>query len=109
MCRNAIDERGMSTLVAASGSDAADNISEEARGGDAPFDPLMSMNWHFSGEAIRNGGLYLMGQDENGKQYCPICEFVKNMKGFNARRAIDDVADEMRAYCVEAGLISLSA
>ena len=111
MCREAIDERGMSDLGAKSGEEAAADMVAELNGEDAKFDPLMSMNNHWSSEALRAGGLYLMGETENGENdghYCPICEFEKNAEGFEAKPAIGMIADQMRQYACEAGLIPLT-
>jgi hypothetical protein len=110
MCRNAVDERGMSGLVARNGKEAADNAVDELQGGSPPFDPLMSMNWHWSAEAMRCGGLYLMTVDtetnpENEGHYCPICEFVKHAKGFDAKEAIGNIADQMAVHARAEGLI----
>ncbi|TAN09876.1 MAG: hypothetical protein EPN45_07230 [Rhizobiaceae bacterium] len=110
MCRAAIEERGMSGLVARDGKEATDNAMEELQGGNPPFDPLMSMNWHWSGEAMRCGGLYLMAVDpennpDNEGHYCPICEFAKHSEGFEAKVAIDMIADQMADYARAEGLI----
>lgn len=106
MCREAISTRGMDGLVAKSGEEAAEHMVEELKGGKAPFDPLMSMHWHWTNEALRNGGLYLMGVDEDGNPYCPICEFEKHMTGFDAARDIGMIADQMQAHARAEGLIA---
>lgn len=110
MCREAVDLRGMSSLVARSGKEAVDRAMEEANGADPKetFDPLMALNGHFWSEALRCGGLYLMGQNEtgeNGGHYCPVCEFEKRSKGFVAKDAIGDIADQMAAWAREQGLL----
>lgn len=110
MCREAVDSRGMSSLVAKSGEEACAQMVAELEGEKDPkqFDPLISLNWHFSGEAIRCGGLYLMSPDPSGANdghWCPICEFVKNAKGFDAKAQIGRVADQMAEHAREQGLI----
>lgn len=100
----------MSELVARDGKEATDNAVEELQGGNPPFDPLMSMNWHWSGEALRNGGLYLMEIDmkanpDNEGHYCPLCEFAKHMKGFEAKASIGMIADQMADHARAEGLI----
>ncbi len=108
MMRNAIEDRGMSGLVARDSETAFDNIKEELSGGRPDFDPLMSMHWHWTNEAIRCGGLYLMGEDETGAndgQFCPVCEFEKNAEGFDAKISIGIVADQMAEYARSEGLI----
>jgi hypothetical protein len=117
--REAVESRDMFGLVAKSGEAAmADQLRqlEEAQVTGSvsdqttkeTFDPLMSMNWHWMNEALRCGGLYLMGEnaDAADKEYCPVCEFVKHQKGFVAKEAIETVADSMRKYCIEQKLIT---
>lgn len=119
MMRDAVEERGLSNLVAKSGEAAIDNevrqLEEHQQTGEVSeetlketFDPLISMNWHWCNNALRNGGLYIMGQNEDGVNdghYCPICEYVKHVEGFEAKSEIESVADQMRAYCVEQKLV----
>lgn len=103
--RQAIETRGLMGLVAKDGAQAADNMVTELKGGEPPFDPLMSLNMHFWNEGLRCGGLYMMGQDEHGNEICPVCEFVKHAKDFDAQKSIDGIADQIRAYCVEKGWV----
>ena len=116
MMRDAIEERGLSGLIAKDGPTAfANEVAqlEAAQVGDpephkaAPFDPLMSMHWHFSNEALRCGGLYLLAAPPDGApDYCPVCEFEKNQAGFVGKDAIGSVADAMRAHAIAEKLIS---
>ena len=104
VCKEAVKSRGMWDLVARNGEEAAENLMTEAQGGKAPFDPLMSMNNHWWGNALQNGGLYLMNLDlaanpENEGHYCPLCEYEKHSKGFDAKAAVEQVADQMLQYC----------
>ncbi len=116
--RDAVESRGMTGLVAKSGEDAvADQVrqlKEAQRTGSVSeqttrdtFDPLMSMHWHWMNGALKNGGLYLMSQnpDDAEGNYCPVCEYAKNVSDFDAKKEIENVADQMRAYCVEQKLI----
>jgi len=110
ICRDAIEERGMSALVARDGKEAVENAVEELRGGEAPFDPLMSMNWFWSGQAIHNGGLYLMAVDaeanpNNDGHYCPICEFAKHYNNFDAKAEVGRIADQMATHARAKGLV----
>lgn len=107
--REAIAMRGMDGLGAKSGEEAADNTEIELMGGEAPFDPHMSMHWHFSNAALSSGGLYLIAENPDAPDghYCPVCEFEKHAKGFVAKEAVDDVADQMLEYCRAEGLVSL--
>lgn len=119
--REAVEERGMMGLVNKSGEAAMEGelkqLDEAKATGEVSeqtlrdtFDPLMSMHWHWSNSALRNGGLYIMAVDEavnpdNEGHYCPVCEFVKHIDDFDAKEQIGIVADQMRAYCVEQKLI----
>lgn len=105
MCREAVMDRGMGGLIAKSGEQAVENLKTELEGGKSEFDPLMSMHWHWTNAALAAGGLYLLTDDEDGQPYCPLCEHVKHIEGFDARQAVASIADQMRAYCIEEGLI----
>lgn len=108
--RDAVESRGMMSLVSADGEEALDRTVDELKGGDTKknFDPLMSMHWHFTNLALEYGGLYLMGTPEDGSNdgnFCPFCEFEKHNKEFIPKEQIEKVADEMRAWCLEEKLI----
>lgn len=105
MMRDSIEAHGMSSLVMKSAEAAMENTMAELNGQEASFDPLMSMHWHWTNAALRNGGLYLMGPDENGNDYCPMCEFITHINDFFPQKEIDDVSKEMAKYCREEGLI----
>jgi len=114
MMRQAIDEKGMSSLIAKDGSTAIENEVaqlEAAKNGHpephkaAPFDPLMSMNWYWANSALECGGLAVLMAKEDGSPRCPLCEFVSNVPGFVAKSEIENVAKQMQAYCYDEGLI----
>lgn len=119
MMQTAVDERGMSCLIAKDGEAMMANTVrqlEEAQSNGGvvsdettkeTFDPLMSMHWHWCNGAIANGGLYLLGRNPDAEdgEFCPVCEFAKHAKDFDVKREIDAVGDQMRAYCVEQKLI----
>ena len=115
-CRAAIDERGMSGLVAKDGKQAVEDALADFNGEPDPknerFDPLMSMHWHWTNEALRAGGLYLTAVDaearpENEGHFCPICEFEKHARDFDAPRHIGIIADQMLEHAREKGLVPL--
>lgn len=108
--RVAIDERGLSRLVAQSGEQAMENIKEELEGGDPPYDPLMACNNMIWAEGLRLGGLYLMSQKEDGSQYCPICEALLHKLDDVSVELFEDYwikgpADAVLRHCREQGLI----
>lgn len=110
LCREAVKDKGMWSLVARSGEEAMENITDELSGREPRFDPLMSLNNHYMGDALRNGGLYLMSVDmaanpTNEGHYCPLCEFKKHMPGFDAKVDVEQTADSMAAYAREQKLI----
>jgi hypothetical protein len=72
--RQSIETTGMSHLVAQGGSEAAARLQTELKGGEAPYDPLMSCHWMITNRAVELGGPYLLTGD-----YCPICEAMKNL------------------------------
>jgi len=79
--RKAIEDRGMSHLIAKDGQTALENtvadLDAAKQGVDPPketFDPLMSSFWAINSRALECGGLYLMTQKEDGTDWCPLCE-----------------------------------
>lgn len=110
LCRTAVDERGLGGLVASDGREAVERLKDEMQGAAArdTFDPLMSLNTHYTGEALRCGGLYLMGRNETGENdghYCPICEFEAHSDSFDAAEAIGEIADQMAEWARSEGLV----
>ncbi len=75
MLRAAVEECGMSHLVARSGEHAMQNVAHELQG-TAPevetFDPLMAANMAIMSAALSQLGLYLMAGT-----HCPVCEAMK--------------------------------
>lgn len=108
LCREAVDQRGMSSLVAREGATGFENIVGGSEGETVKkaFHPLMSLNWHFTNNALRYRGLSLMCQDEAGSPCCPICEFEKHAPGFVAKEEIGAVTDQMSAWVRSEGLLA---
>ncbi len=110
VCHKAIDERGMSSLVANSGEAAMESLVADLQGQatNKDFDPLMSMHWHWTNSALRAGGLWTMEQDPSGKNdghYCPICIYCEKEPGFIAEESVGKVADQMAEWARSEGLI----
>jgi hypothetical protein len=108
--REEVEAHGLSALVSSNGEELLARTVEELKGGDLKrtFDPLMSMNYHFTNNALTCGGLYLMGQNDTGEndgEFCPVCEFEKHSKGFDARTQISRVADQMAEWARSENLI----
>lgn len=78
--RAAIDQRGLTPLVAKDGRMAMQNtvLELEGRADEAQFDPLMNAHWMIVGRALDLGGMYLMGSTPEGGEYCPVCEVMKH-------------------------------
>lgn len=123
--RAAIDVRGLSHLVAKDGADCAGRLQRELREGKPivdEYDPLMSCHWMIFNEALRQGGMGLLGTPPEGGSYCPICEAVKATKepydelppGATLQERvekwwIDGPADAALAFCREKGLVPTPA
>lgn len=91
----AIEDRGLMQFVSGSGEKVTDKIVAELGGDRGPdtFDPLMSANMAIWSNALHGGGLYLMGADEAGNQYCPLCESELH-GGYEASWWISHAADD---------------
>lgn len=106
MCWTSVQERGLSDLVAMDPDVAFANLMQtDITENPESFDPMISMHWHFTNQALKYGGPYLLGHDPNGDQYCPICEFEKHAEGFVAKDEIDDVAGQMATWARSVSLI----
>ncbi len=107
MMKHAVKDHGMWPLVSPDAETVVDDATKQLKGIDTPFEPLMSMYWHWMGCALKEGGLYLMGSDgPHDGHYCPICEYEKHAEGFVAIEAVGSVAQQMREYCLQEGLIA---
>lgn len=73
--KEAIDERGLSHLIAKDGERAVVNLQEELDSGLTikNFDPLMSSHWAIVSNVFDAVGLDLMLPDEDGEERCPLC------------------------------------
>lgn len=73
--RTAIDERGLSHLVAQGGEQAARNLVAEATDGPSiqTFDPLMAAHNAIWARAMDVAGLAIMAPNDDGSDRCPIC------------------------------------
>lgn len=69
--KQAIDDRGLTYLIAKNSLLAAQNFSEQARGIQTKenYDPLMSANWTIWGNALQCFGTEIMSPDAP----CPLC------------------------------------
>lgn len=110
MCRKAIDDNGLTPLVPTDAETAFEKMIAPLEGTkpEDAFDPLMSMNWHYSNIALENGGLYLMTQTEDGSNdghYCPMCEIEKHTTGFSCEESTDSVAKQMATWAREKELL----
>lgn len=110
VCKAAVDKHGLSSLVSNSGREACDKMMAEMQGAPTKqnFDPLLSMNNHWWSVALQCGGLYLMGQNEDGSNdghYCPLCELESHYKEFKAEAEVDMVADQMSKWARKEGLL----
>jgi hypothetical protein len=69
--RTAIDDRGLTFLVAKDGAKAAQQLTNQINGSEAKedYDPLMSAYWAITANAVRTFGVDSMREDFG----CPLC------------------------------------
>jgi hypothetical protein len=75
--KQVIKAKGLYDFVAGNGKEAMSRILgqfEGERETKQNFDPLMACNSLLWGNALKCGGLALMGTDETGGEFCPVCE-----------------------------------
>jgi hypothetical protein len=73
--RAAIDERGLSHLVAADAKEVMGMMVAELEGKPSEFvDPLMSASNMVMCRALEQGGLGAMALGEDGEERCPVCD-----------------------------------
>jgi hypothetical protein len=111
MMRESVDAHGMGDLVHKNGEAAFENEMKALDGQKPDLDPLMSHNWHWTNFGMERGGLVMFTVDEaanpdNEGHYCPLCEWIKHVPEIDARVAIDNISQQMQAYCRENGLIA---
>lgn len=110
LCREAVEQNGLSSLISKDGDELAERLAASMEDPQevTNFDPLFAMSNHFVCEALKAGGLYLMGKPADGSndgQFCPICEFIKHSKDFDAKAQIDNIAVQMAIWARGKGLI----
>lgn len=79
--RELIEARSMTHLIK-TGQENMETMVDQINGeptSPKDYDPLMAANFMVMGQALKQGGLYMMGQKPDGSDYCPICEAVENM------------------------------
>jgi hypothetical protein len=76
--RQAIDNRGLTRIIAKDGEHAAKNMAAQLQGGDTKdnYDPLMSAVYAIWGNAIEAFGLDIMRPDAP----CPLCVLDQHIK-----------------------------
>ena len=95
--RKAIDDRGLSHLVAKNGYEAAKNTLAEAKGQPSNYDPLMPAHWMILSQSMEVFGLQVLGD------CCPLCE-VACVEGGVDQEWITGCADAILRYCQENGM-----
>ena len=99
--RKAIEDRGLSDLIAPDGATAAAQLADQIEsGGMTPvnYDPLMAAHWAIVSNvgALADGlVLTLMMPNEDGSDRCPLCYAnTHNPHGHNYDEWIDRAADD---------------
>ena len=107
--RTGVQDRGMFHLVHKSGEALVESLKEELNGQKKieNYDPLMDANMMIMGRAIQDGGPYLLGVDERGEDYCPLCEVNKHGEGkVTADDWIKGCLDSILKFCRENNLVA---
>lgn len=113
--RKAIDDRGLTHLVAQGAEEAADRTIAELQGRSNldTWDPLMSAYWNLSSKVLERVGLAALAED-----FCPMCAvqesynwYAKNNQtpppaAADAQRWIDSCCDVMLKYAQEKKLVT---
>ncbi len=113
--RDAVEQRGMSHLVARSGQQAHEDAVAQLEGSDdlQNWDPLMAAHWAISSRVLRAVGLDLMFG-----QKCPLCLVQQDYEAVMrdgapegktfvpAQYWIDSCMDSMLVYARDNGLVS---
>lgn len=111
--RRAIEDRGLSDLIAPDGRVAmrqlADQLERAGRGEEPEtpvnYDPLMAAHWAIVsnvGALARGAALELMRPNEDGSPRCPLCwANSENPHGYNYDEWIDRAADDQAAHVAE--------
>lgn len=97
--KHAIKVRGLFDFVSASGSEMFERVLGDLQGEQTTrrnFDPLMACNNSLFANALQYGGLYLMMQQEDGTEYCPVCEANKHGQEGWIDLAADSAAEYMK-------------
>jgi hypothetical protein len=94
--KQAVKAKGLFDLVSTDGKEVMQKVVGELEGAKPTlenFDPLLAANNLIWANAIKCGGLYLLGRDEKGNEYCPVCEADKH--GFPGwiEKAVEGVAE----------------
>jgi len=112
MLRAAIKERGIDHLCAKTGQEAHRDmqLDIEQRGQEHEYDPLMSCYWMIMNRGMEIGGLYMLRNNEDGSQRCPVCEASKHKTDDQTTEYVEGFwtngpADVVLKECQERGLI----
>lgn len=89
--RKAIDDRGLSALVAETGEQAVKNLASELEGGAGVdnFDPLMGAHNAIMGNALSVAGLAIFATKDDGSEWCPLCFLLEVVVPAHDRLCVD--------------------
>lgn len=93
--KDAIKARGLGDMIAASGEEAVKMLTSP-QDKIENFEPLMTAHNILVHNALNAGGMYLLGQKEDGTDYCPICEAEEHGATGWIEQAADMVAERAR-------------
>lgn len=108
--RGAIRDRGLESLVATSGQQAAAQTVAQLEGDKSAktFDPLMAAHWAIVNRAMGMVGLAIMAPNDDGTDRCPLCFLVSTCEcglgdACHFKLWIPSVADYVRGEAIKLG------
>ncbi len=104
--KKAIEDRRMGHLISKSGEEVSEIVTAQLEGDPhAGYDPLMDACMMIYTGGVQAGGLYLMGEKEDGSEYCPLCELEAHQTEVKASDWINGCTDAILKHCTEKGLM----
>ena len=109
--KKAIDERGLSHLIAKDGQAAVAEAKDQLNGTTDPSvapDPLMQAHWMITGRVMEIAGLGMMYEEECAicdlpTGHCPLCEVEHGAGPGSAQNWINGCADQILAEYRQSG------
>lgn len=101
-----VKEKGMWHLVHKSSEELIDDIKNELDNKEHQFDPLHTAHIMIITAVLQQGGIYMLMNDENNNERCPLCEIEKQAGEELVKNWIDGSTNECLNYCKEMNLLN---